>query len=426
MVGAVVLALLLGVLAMAEPHGARGTQPFRIARPSVPAPVRADFRFAVLGVMATWSVLGVYLSLFPSFAGQSTHIHSLVFGGVGGGRDGRCRGRQPVVRRRLAARQAAVVGDFGTAAALLLSVVALDSGHASLVVMAAVLMGLTFGLAFGGSLRHLGQVVPAGHRGEVMSAYYVLAYSAMAVPTILAGWAATEWGLAAVFPWFSLLTALACLTAGALGVRSARPGAGRLSRGERQWTSPRSSCSWWVTGSTWNVAWWTSKWSATHLLSSSRVAPTPRSARHASVTVTCADSDGMPLVIVQACRSWTSVTPGTPIRCARTSSRSSPFGAISSSTTVASRASANALGRISTAINSVAIESARVKPVVQMTMPATTASSDPSRSASDLVERTAHVERAVLGAGQHRHGDAVGDQADRRERDHRAGVDVLG
>ena len=53
-----------------------------IARPSVPAPVRADFRFAVLGVMATWSVLGVYLSLFPSFAGQSTHIHSLVFGGV--------------------------------------------------------------------------------------------------------------------------------------------------------------------------------------------------------------------------------------------------------------------------------------------------------------------------------------------------------
>ena len=44
----------------------------------------------------------------------------------------------------------------------------------------------------------------------------------MAVPTILAGWAATEWGLAAIFPWFSLATALACLTAGALGLRSSR------------------------------------------------------------------------------------------------------------------------------------------------------------------------------------------------------------
>jgi phosphatidylglycerophosphate synthase len=115
-----------------------------------------------------------------------------------------------------------VVGDFGTAGALLFSVVALDTGHATLVLTAAVAMGLSFGLAFGGSLRHLGQVVPAAHRGEVMSAFYVLAYSAMAVPTILAGWAATEWGLAAVLPWFSLATALACLTAGVLGLRSGR------------------------------------------------------------------------------------------------------------------------------------------------------------------------------------------------------------
>jgi len=35
-----------------------------------------------------------------------------------------------------------------------------------------------------------------------MSAYYLLAYAAMALPTILAGWAATTWGLSTVFPWF--------------------------------------------------------------------------------------------------------------------------------------------------------------------------------------------------------------------------------
>ena len=222
LVAAVVLALLLGVLAMREPHASRGSAPFRIARPSVPAAVRADFRFAVLGVMASWSVLGVYLSLFPSFAGQRTHIHSLVFGGVVVAAMASAAAVSQWFSGRLAARRAAIAGDFGTAAALLLSVVALDTGHASLVLGAAVFMGLTFGLAFGGSLRHLGQAVPAGHRGEVMSAFYVLAYTAMAVPTILAGWAATEWGLAAIFPWFSLATALACVTAGILGVRSAR------------------------------------------------------------------------------------------------------------------------------------------------------------------------------------------------------------
>jgi MFS family permease len=222
LVGVVVLALLLGVLAMVEPHASRGTAPFRIARPSVPSAIKADFRFAVIGVMAAWSVLGVYLSLFPSFAGRSTHIDSLVFGGVVVAAMAGAAAVSQWFGGALSPRRSAIIGDFGTAAALLLSVVALDGGHASLVVAAAVFMGLVFGLAFGGSLRHLGQVVPAGHRGEVMSAFYVLAYTAMIVPTILAGWAATEWGIAAIFPWFSLLTALACVTAGVLGVRSGR------------------------------------------------------------------------------------------------------------------------------------------------------------------------------------------------------------
>jgi hypothetical protein len=52
-----------------------------------------------------------------------------------------------------------------------------------------------------------------------MSAYYLLAYAAMALPTILAGWAATTWGLSTVFPWFVGVVALACLIAAGLGLR---------------------------------------------------------------------------------------------------------------------------------------------------------------------------------------------------------------
>lgn len=222
LVGMVVLALLLGLLAMAEPHRGRAGResgPLRIARPRVPGSIAADFRFAVLGVMAAWSVLGVYLSLFPAFASQSTGVHSLVFGGAVVAAMAGAAAVSQAVGGRIDAQRAAVVGDVGTAAALGLSVAALDSHHASLVGLAAVLMGLSFGLAFGGSLRHLGAVVPAAHRGEVMSAFYVLAYSAMAVPTVLAGWAATTWGLAAVFPWFSAAVALACLAAAVLGTR---------------------------------------------------------------------------------------------------------------------------------------------------------------------------------------------------------------
>jgi MFS family permease len=226
LVAVVILALLLGLLAMAEPHAGRtgrAAGPLRLSRPSVPASIKADFRFAVLGVMAAWSVLGVYLSLFPTFAGQSTGVHSVVFGGTVVAAMAGAAAVSQAFGGRLAAKRAAIIGDFGTAAALGFSVLALDSGHAGLVGAAAVFMGLSFGLAFGGSLRHLGSVVPAGERGQVMSAYYVLAYSAMIVPTVLAGWAATTWGLAAIFPWFSFAVALACVAAGAMGLLSSRP-----------------------------------------------------------------------------------------------------------------------------------------------------------------------------------------------------------
>jgi MFS family permease len=167
----------------------------------------------------------VYLSLYPAYASESTGIHGLVFGGVvvaamaAAGAVGQAAGG------RFDARRTAVAGDFGTAVALVVTVAALHTHQAWAVLASAVLMGLSFGPAFGGSLRHLGRVVPAGHRGEVMSAYYVLAYSGMAVPTILAGWAATTWSLAAVFPWFTAAVALTCVLAGVLGAASARTAA---------------------------------------------------------------------------------------------------------------------------------------------------------------------------------------------------------
>jgi MFS family permease len=224
-VGLVVLVTLFALLPMAETHQHRSTAPIRIARPRVATEIRADFRFAVLGVVASWSVLGVYLSLYPAYASESTGIHGLVFGGVvvaamaAAGAVGQAAGG------RFDARRTAVAGDFGTAVALVVTVAALHTHQAWAVLASAVLMGLSFGPAFGGSLRHLGRVVPAGHRGEVMSAYYVLAYSGMAVPTILAGWAATTWSLAAVFPWFTAAVALTCVLAGVLGAASARTAA---------------------------------------------------------------------------------------------------------------------------------------------------------------------------------------------------------
>lgn len=216
-IGTAVVAIGVGTLVLRETHTERTGERIRIVRPSVPTEIRIDFWFSALGVMASWSVLGVLLSLFPTLASAQTGVRNLAFGGAVVAVSAFAAALSQLVP--LEARRAALVGDVGMAIALLLTVPALASKSPELVFVVSAALGGVFGLSFGGSLRHLSNVVPAGRRGETMSAYYLLAYSAMAFPTILAGWAATEWSLAAIYPWFAGAAALACLTAAALGLR---------------------------------------------------------------------------------------------------------------------------------------------------------------------------------------------------------------
>ncbi|AKK30151.1 MFS transporter [Mycobacterium sp. EPa45] len=224
---AVVCAIVgIGVVALRETHTGRTGGRIRISKPAVPPQIRDDFWFAALGAMASWSVLGVLLSLYPSLAAQQTHIHNLVFGGGVVGVTAFAAAMAQLVATRVPARRSAVIGDIGMAVALLLTIPVLLTHRWPLVFAAAALLGATFGLGFGGSLRHLSDVVPSDRRGETMSAFYLLAYTAMALPTIAAGWAATKWPLAQVFPWFATIVALACLGAAAVGA-SRRAGAKR-------------------------------------------------------------------------------------------------------------------------------------------------------------------------------------------------------
>ncbi|MFF3567166.1 MFS transporter [Nocardia jiangxiensis] len=229
-----ILCLLIGVgvLAMREPHTARVPGRVRIAKPAVPQEIRADFWFSALGVMAAWSVLGVLLSLYPSLASAKTGVHNLIFGGAVVASTATAGALAQLFATGISARRAAIGGDLGMAVALLLTIPALATRNWVLVLLAGVLLGATFGLGFGGSLRHLSDVVPQHRRGETMSAYYLLAYTAMALPTVLAGWATTQWGMDAIFPWFVVVVALACVGAAVIGIRGQRAERVRLERRE--------------------------------------------------------------------------------------------------------------------------------------------------------------------------------------------------
>ena len=217
---AIFVVLLIAVVVMPEPHATDRATSLHVARPQVPPSIRASFRFSVLGAMAAWSVLGVFLSLYPTIASRSIGADNVLFGAAVVGISAAAGGVAMAITGTWDAKRTAIAGDFGTAAFLLLAIPAVHSGHAWAVVADATALGAFFGMAFGSSLRHLMERVPPEHRGEVMSAFYVMAYSAMALPTIFVGWAATQWSAEDIFGPFMALVATACVTAGWLGLRS--------------------------------------------------------------------------------------------------------------------------------------------------------------------------------------------------------------
>lgn len=216
---AIFVLLLIAIALIPEPHTTDRATTLNIARPRVPASIRPQFRFSSLGAMASWSVLGVFLSLYPAIASRAVDADGVMFGAAVVAVSAAAASVSQIIAGTWDAKRTAIAGDFGTAVFLLLAVPAVASGNGWAIAADSALLGAFFGLAFGSSLRHLAENIPADHRGEVMSAFYVLAYAAMALPTIFAGWVATRYTPEDVFGPFMVLVAIACTTAGVLGMR---------------------------------------------------------------------------------------------------------------------------------------------------------------------------------------------------------------
>ncbi|OPC79271.1 MFS transporter [Embleya scabrispora] len=236
---AVVLFILL--VAMREPHPSAGAAPLEIPRPQVPKEIRGRFVFAVIGAGAAWSVLGVCFSLEPSIASHAAHVDGPFFGGVVIAAVTLTAALAQVVSARLPARTVALGGDVALAVLMPVGVGGFATGNAVVIIVTVALQGGAYGLAFGGSLRHLTAHIPAERRGAVMSMFYLLAYGALITPTLLVGIGATVWSDSVIFPAFSVLAALLCLSAvvveRVLGRRAGRPDVTRVPAAEARQAS---------------------------------------------------------------------------------------------------------------------------------------------------------------------------------------------
>jgi MFS family permease len=213
---ALVALALAATLALPEPVSREGRGRFRPQRPRVPSAIRGPFVLSGLGVLASWSIGGLYLALGPALASELLQTHSHLAGGAAVLALAVPGALSQLIWNGLEARRAASVGAAVLAVGMALTGASLSSGSAVLFFGSTAIMGTGFGLAFMGALRSLTAVVPDDQRAEVMSAFYVVAYLSISVPAVAAGLLVPGLGLEPTFRVFSAIVALLALAVSVL------------------------------------------------------------------------------------------------------------------------------------------------------------------------------------------------------------------
>jgi MFS family permease len=213
------VAALAGTLALRESVARRERPRLRPQRPHVPREIRPAFVVASLGVIASWSIGGLYIALGPSLAGQLLQTDSHLAGGGAVFAIASVGGVAQLAFHRLTARAAMGAGSLVLAAGMAATVASLSTGSAVFFFGAGALTGVGFGVAFMGAIRSVSAAAPEEHRAAVMSAFYVVAYLSLSLPTIVAGLVVPSLGLEPTFRIFGGAVAVLALATAAGALR---------------------------------------------------------------------------------------------------------------------------------------------------------------------------------------------------------------
>jgi predicted MFS family arabinose efflux permease len=199
---------------MPEPVASRARPRLTPQRPGVPAAIRRPFFLAALGVMSSWSIGGLFLSLGPQLSAALFHTTNHLVSGVPVFVLAGSAALGQLVFGRAAPWASAAAGSVALAAGLIVIVLAATDDSSALLLTGGVLGGTGFGVAFLGALRTLSAAIPPEHRGSVMSAFYVVAYLSLSLPAVVAGFVVTPLGLESTFEIFgSVVAGIALLVA---------------------------------------------------------------------------------------------------------------------------------------------------------------------------------------------------------------------
>jgi len=185
--------------------------------PSVPRALWRTFTLSALGVLAAWSVGGLYLSLGPGIVDQLLRSQNRAVGGLFVFMVAGAATLVQWLLRDASTRMTVVGGAAALAVGSVITAATVASGSLAGFLAGSVLVGLGFGGAFMGALRSLTSVLPPAHRAGVMAAFLVVAYASISIPAIGAGVASVHIGLDSATAWFGAAVAVVAAAVAVFG-----------------------------------------------------------------------------------------------------------------------------------------------------------------------------------------------------------------
>lgn len=213
-----VVHLALVVLATAAvlvvPETSRRTGRPRLQRLSVPPQVRPVFITAALSGFAGFAVTGLFTSVAPAFVAEVIGVRNHALAGLTAGSIFIASAVAQFAAARMPPRRAVALGSAILIVGMVFLAAALHASSLPALVAASVVSGAGQGISFSRGLAAIVEAAPVERRAEVSSTYFVVAYVAVAVPVIGAGFAAGAWGLRTAGITFAV--AIGVLAAGSL------------------------------------------------------------------------------------------------------------------------------------------------------------------------------------------------------------------
>jgi MFS family permease len=181
--------LALAVVAFAlSPETVRrdGTGGYRVQRLVVPSAARGRFVAASVGVAVIFTIFGLFGALVPGFLAGTLHETSRALAGAVAAAVFLASAAVQMAFPRVP-RIALPAGGAVATAGLATLTVATWTARLPLFVVGAVATGAGAGLLFMALLATVIDMAPAGHRAEVLSAFFFSGYLGLAVPVVLLG-----------------------------------------------------------------------------------------------------------------------------------------------------------------------------------------------------------------------------------------------